>query len=109
MSNFALVPLLKKSHSFKIKVNEYFHKELNEKEISAISKEEGLEQDKKILRKIKWLDSDKYKLEDSDNEECLVSPNAIPNFRGTFDVFSSGNFLGEILNHFSNKFADIYL
>ena len=63
--------------------------------MSAISKEEGLElEDKKILRKIKVLSSDKYELEDSDNEESIVSPMATPNFRSTFDTFSSVSFLG---------------
>ena len=82
-------------------MNEEFHKEFNEKEMSAISREEGLElEEKKILRKIKVLSSDNFELEDSDNEECLVSPVATSNFRGTFDTFSSASFLGELSKSF---------
>ena len=66
------------------------HEEFKHKVTNAQAKEEGsVMEESRIFKKINTLESKNFHLEDSDDEDSIVSPE-VNRFRQTFSTFQSG-------------------
>ena len=76
-------------------MNENFHHEFKNCMKNATAKEEGSKlEEKPLFRSIKVLDSNHYDMEESDDEESIVSPSADIK-RISFGTCADFKFLGE--------------
>lgn len=83
-------PKLRRNSSHNILLNKDFHEEFKHKVTNAQAKEEGSAMgESRIFKKINTLQSKNFHLEDSDDEDSIVSPEA-NRFRQTFSAFQSG-------------------
>ena len=65
----------RRNSSFEITVHEDFHHEFKNNMINAVPKEEGNKaKSKKLFKSIKLLRSNTFELEDSDDEDSMVTP-----------------------------------
>lgn len=87
-------PKLKKALSYSIHLNEFFHHEFKNNFKNATAKEEGSKMEEKpLFKNIKLLKSKNYELEESDDEDSIVSPaaNRLKISCGTFSEFTFAN------------------
>ena len=84
---------LRKRSSHCILMNQDFHEEFKNKVSNANAKEEGsVLGESRMFKKINTLKSKNFDLEDSDDEETVISSDVNSKFRNTFSTFSETSF-----------------